>query len=68
MQRGKEVTWIANISKNILKDKRSRPLLSCIFGLFKQTSQFLQQYVKNVYPVFGAEIWTQNLYNVNLLL
>ena len=35
-----------------------RPLLSFIFGLFKQTSlQFLLQiYVKNVRPVYGAWI------------
>ena len=39
------------------------PLLSIIFGLFKQTSlQILQQiYVKNVHPVYGARIRTQDL-------
>ena len=37
-----------------------RPLLSFIFGLFKQTSlQCLQQiYVKYVHPVYGAVIQT----------
>ena len=47
-----------------------QPLLSFIFGLFKQTSllQFLQQiYVKNVHPVYGARIRTHNLGNMSLL-
>ena len=42
---------------------------SFIFGLFKQTIQFLQQInVKkcpNVHPVFGAGIRTNNLSNMN---
>ena len=40
-----------------------RSLLSFIFGLFKQTSlQILQQInVKNVHPVYGAGIRTQDL-------
>ena len=38
-----------------------------IFGLFKQTLQFLQQiYVKNVHPVYGARIRTYDLRNVSL--
>ena len=39
-----------------------QPLLSFIFGLFKQTSlQFLQQInVKNVHPVYGAWIRTHD--------
>ena len=41
---------------------------SFIFGLFKQTLQFLQQiYVKNVHPVYSAGIWTHDLWNVGLL-
>ena len=36
-----------------------------IFGLFKQTLQFLQ-YVKNVHPVYGAGIRTHDLQNVSL--
>ena len=43
-----------------------RPLLSFIFGLFKQTSlQILQQI--NVHPVYGAGIWTQDRLNMSLL-
>ena len=46
-----------------------RPLLSFIFGLFKQTSlQILQNInVKNVHPVYSARIWTHNLRNMSLL-
>ena len=46
----------------------TRPLLSFIFGLFKQTSlQFLQQiYVKIVHPVNGAGIRTHDLQNMSL--
>ena len=37
-----------------------------IFGLFKQTLQFLQQIdVKNVHPVYSARIWTHNLSNMS---
>ena len=40
---------------------------SFIFGLPKQTLQFLQQInVKNVHPVYGAGIRTHNLQNVSL--
>ena len=39
---------------------------SCIFGLFKQTTQFLQQMnVKNVHPVYGAGIRTNDLSNMS---
>ena len=39
------------------------------FRLFKQTLQFLQQiYVKNVHPVYGAGIRTNDLKNVSPLL
>ena len=38
------------------------------FCIFKQTLQFLQQITeKNVYPVYGAEIRTHNLWNMSLL-
>ena len=39
------------------------------FCLFKQTLQFLQQiYVKNVHPVYGAGIRTDNFQNISLHL
>ena len=42
--------------------------LSFIFGLFKQTLQFLQQInVKNVHPVYSAEIQTHDPQNISLL-
>ena len=46
-----------------------QPLLSFIFGLFKQTSlQILQQInVKNVHPVYGAGFRTHNLQNMIVL-
>ena len=42
----------------ILKNGSTRPILSFLFGLFKQTLlQFLQQiYVKNLHPVYCAGI------------
>ena len=48
---------------------KPRPLLSFIFGHYKQTSlQFLQQiYVKNVHSVYGAGILTHDLHNMSLL-
>ena len=40
---------------------------SFIFGLFKQTIQFLpQMYVKNVHPVYSAGIQTHDLQNITL--
>ena len=40
---------------------------SFIFGLFKQTSQFLQQInVKNVQSVYGAGNRTHDLWNMSL--
>ena len=52
-----------------LKMGQPRPPLLFIFGLFKQTSlQILQQInVKNVHPVYGAGIWTQDPRNESLL-
>ena len=45
-----------------------RPLLSFIFGLLKQTLQFLQQYiVKNIHPVCGVGNWIHDLLDVSLL-
>ena len=44
-----------------------RPLLSFIFGLFKQTTIFTTIYVKNVHPVAGAKIRTHDLMNVSIL-
>ena len=42
---------------------------SFIFGLLKQTLQFLQQiYVKNVHPVYSAGNQTRDLWNVSLFL
>ena len=44
-----------------------RPLF-VYFRLFKQTLQFAQQIdVKNVHPVYTAEIQTQDNWNVSLL-
>ena len=47
----------------------SRPLLSFIFGLFKQTSlQFYSKYMwKKVHPVYSAGIQTHDLQNMSLL-
>ena len=44
------------------------PILSFVFGIFKQTSlQILQQTnVKNVNPLYDAGIWTHNLRNMSL--
>ena len=40
---------------------------SFIFGLLKQTLQFLQQiYVKNVHPVYGTGIQTYDLWDMSL--
>ena len=47
---------------------RHSGLFLFIFGLFKQTLQFLEQInVKNVDPVYGDEIQTHNLWNMSLL-
>ena len=48
-----------------LKNGPTPTSFSFIFGLFKQTLQFLQ-YVKNVHPVYGAGIRTHDLRNVSL--
>ena len=51
-----------------IKMGQPRPLLSFIFGLFKQTYlQILQQInVKKVHPVYGAGIRTYDLRNTSL--
>ena len=47
--------------------KNGRPLF-CLFYLFKQTLNFLQQInVKNVYTVYIASIRTHDLWNMSLL-
>ena len=52
------------ISTNILKKWANLASFSFIFGLFKQTIQFLQQInVNNVHPA-GAGIRTHNLLNM----
>ena len=45
-----------------------RPLLSFIFGLFKQTSLqfFTTNKVKNVHPVYGAGIRAHDIWNMSL--
>ena len=54
---------------SVFKNGPPRPLLSFIFGLFKQPSlQILQQInVKNVHPAQGAGIRTHKLRNICLL-
>ena len=55
--------------KIFIKIGRPRPLLSFIFGLFKQTKHILQLVnVKNVHPVFSAVIQTHNNLIVSLFL
>ena len=45
---------------------RTPAYFSFVFGLFKQTIQILHQInVKNVHPVYGAEIQTHNLSNMS---
>ena len=57
---------IGKFSNFFLKKNGPTPAsFSFIFGLFKQTLQFLQ-YVKNVHPVYGAGIRTHDLQNVSL--
>ena len=63
--------------KNLKKKLRHREsmlfgaisgLFLFIFGLYKQTLHFLQQYtVKNVHPESGDGIWTHGLLNASLL-
>ena len=52
-----------------IKMGHPRPLLSFIFGLFKQTLQFLPQYLdmKNAHTVSCAGIWTHNLLDVSVI-
>ena len=48
--------------KSVFLNGPSPASFSFIFGLFKQTIQFLQQInVKNVHPVYGAGIRTHDL-------
>ena len=57
-------TWYV---KSFFRMGHSQPF-SFIFGLFKQTFQFLQQNnVKNVHPVYGARIRTHNLWHMSFL-
>ena len=38
-----------------------------LFSAFQTNIKFLQQiYVKNVHPVYGAGIWTNDLHNMSL--
>ena len=56
------------IPSELIKNGPPRPLLSFIFDLFKQTLQFLQQYIwKDVHPAMGAGIQTQDHLDVRLL-
>ena len=52
-----------------LKNRPTLASFSFIFGLFKQTIHFLQQFkVKkcpNVHLVYGAGIWTHNLQDMS---
>ena len=53
-------------TKLVFLNGPTRSLFSFIFGLFKQTVQFLQQInVKNDHPIYGAGIWTHNLPNMS---
>ena len=47
--------------------KKANPAsFSFIFGLFKQTLQFLQQiHVKNIHPVYVIGIWTHDISNMS---
>ena len=60
---------VATFTKISYKNGPTPASFSFISGLFKQTLlQFLQQInVKNVRPVSGAGIWTQNLLITSLL-
>ena len=50
--------WVKKINSGLF--------FSFLFGLFKQTIQFLQQInAKNVHPVYGARIQTHNLSNMS---
>ena len=50
----------------IIKKWANPGLFLFIFGLFKQTIQYLQQInVKNVHPVYGTEIQTHDQSNMS---
>ena len=58
---------ISKVMQNYFLNRPTPASFSFIFGLPKQTLQFLQQInVKNVHPVYGAGIRTHNLQNVSL--
>ena len=65
------MTAIVNLQQNsFFKNGPTSASFSFIFGLFKQTIQFLQQInVKkcHVHPVSGTGIRTHDLWNVSLL-
>ena len=63
-QRG-QLELIADCLDDFFLNGPTPASFSFIFGLFKQTLQFLQ-YVKNVHPVYGAGIRTHDLQNVSL--
>ena len=53
--------WIELIEYGQIDTVNLRSLFLLIFGLSKQTFQFLQQYiVKNVHPVYGTGILTHD--------
>ena len=58
-----------NNFESFLKNGPTPASFPFIFGLFKQTIQFLQQInVKkcpNVHPVYSTGIWTHNLLNMS---
>ena len=65
--RMKPTREVANLI--LFKNGPPQPLLSFIFGLFKQTSlQFLQQIcMKHVHPVYSTGIRTHDLQNMSLI-
>ena len=69
----KFIVSLASAKRHVFFKKRwANPgLFLFIFGLFKQTIQFLQQINVtkcHVHPVSGAGIRTQDVWNVSLLL
>ena len=57
-----------SVNMIVFNKKMGHPLFCFIFGLFKETLQYLQQInVKNVHPVYGAESQTHDLWNMSLL-
>ena len=65
-----ESVSIQQKTRSFLKEfffkKWANPGLFFMFGLFKQTIQFLQQInVKNIHPIYGAGIRTHDLSNMS---